>query len=110
MNKDDILRKSRKENQNGDERENQLRKGSALPAIIAMGVTGLILMILEVAFLDTTLLTNGLYLLFNVVVSVQQWYLFGILKKKNFIFTGICFSLCSVLGILRLIDTFTSMM
>ncbi len=110
MNKDDILKKSREENQNGDEREIQLRKGSVLPAIIALGITGVTLMVLESVFLDTALLTDGLYLLLNIVAAVQQWYLLVLIKKKYLIITGICFTFGSVLGTLRLIDTFISMM
>ncbi len=109
MDRDDILKKSREENRNGDERELQIRRQAALPVIITMGIIGLILMCLEWIFLDTTLLTDGLYLLFTFVAAVQQWYLLAVLKKKYLIFTGIAFTFVSILAIMNLIDTFISM-
>lgn len=110
MNKYEILKKAREENQNCDEREYQLRKGSAIVAIVTMGLVGFILMILELSFLDTELLQNGLSVLFTVVLSVQHWYLLFILKEKYYIITGVICTVSSILSILRLIDTFASMM
>ena len=110
MDRDEILKKSREENKDGDEREIQLRTTSVMPVIITMGVVGLILMVLENILLDTQLLTNGLYLVIMLVAAVQQWYLLILIKKKYLIFTGFCFTFASVLAVLRLIDTFASMM
>lgn len=110
MNKYDILKKSREENKNGDERERLIRKGIATPTLIAMGVISVILMLLEKVYLETELLSNSLVVLFVVATAVQQWYMLLVVKQKFYIFSGILFTINSIIVIRDLIDTFVSMM
>ena len=110
MNKYDILKKSREENKNGDERERLIRKGIATPTLIAMGVIGVILMLLEKVYLETELLSNSLVVLFVVATAVQQWYMLLVVKQKFYIFSGILLTINSIIVIRDLIDTFVSMM
>jgi len=109
MNKEEILAKSRQEHQNGDEREKQLRMGSAVPVIITLGVTAVLLMLAEEIFLDTKILSWGVKLMIQASVCVQNWYLLAVLKKKILILLGIIFTIGTTLNVYILIDLFISM-
>ena len=110
MNKEEILAKSREDHKNEDEREKQIRMGAAIPAFIGMGVAAVTLMLLEMFLLDTDLLINGLSLVIHVTVATQYWYLAVTVRKKTWFICAACFTFCSLLGILRVIDSFASMM
>jgi hypothetical protein len=109
MNKEEILAKSREEHQKGDEREKQLRMGSAVPVIITMGVVGVLLILVEGIFLDTVILSYGVRLMLHASLCVQNWYLLAVLKKKYLIITGVIFTVGTVLNVYFLIDIFISM-
>lgn len=110
MKKEEILAKSREDNQNEDEREKQIRMRAAIPAFIGMGVIGLTLMLLEMLLLDTVLLSRGIYLVVVGTVATQQWYLALTLKKKSWFISAACFTFCAFLATLQTIDAFRAMM
>ena len=110
MNKEDILAQSRKDNKNGDEREKKLRMGSAIPAFFAMGVIGVILMLLELLFLDTVILSRSISLIFTGTAATQQWYLAFTLKKKVWYLIASFWTFSAVLSVLQVIFAFRSMM
>ena len=110
MNKDEILRRNRVDNQAGDEREQQLHRASGIPLLIAFGVASCALMILEMLFLDTKLLLHSLGLIASFMVCVQFWYLVAVIRKKLYIATAVCFTFSTILNIFMFADTFRSMM
>lgn len=110
MNKEEILAKSREDNQNEDEREKQIRARSAIPAFVGMGVVAVILMLLEMILLDTVLLSRGVYLVIVVALATQNWYLALTLKKKAWFFIAAGFTFNAFLSTLQVISAFRSMM
>jgi hypothetical protein len=109
MDKDEILAKSREENKNEDEREKRLRMGSVIPAFIAMGSIGATLMILEMIFLDTELLSCGLRLMLHGCLCVQNWYLWATLRKKYMITLSILWTFIAAGSVWSMIQVFISM-
>ena len=110
MNKEEILAKSRQDHKNEDEREKQIRMRAAIPAFVGMGVIAVTLMLLEMIFLDTVLLSRSLSLVIHGTVATQHWYLAATLKKKVWITSAACFTFCAVLSALQTINAFWEMM
>ena len=109
MNKEEILAKSREDNKNEDEREKRLRIGSAIPAFIAMGSIGVTLMILEMIFLDTELLSCGVRLMIYGCLCVQNWYLWAVLRRKYLITLSILWTVIVTMNVWSMIQVFISM-
>ena len=109
MNKEEILAKSREDHQNGDEREKKLRMGSAIPAFIAMGAIGVTLMILEMIFLDTEIVSCSVRLMWNGCLCVQNWYLMAVLRKKYLVTLSILWTGIVAMNVWSMIQIFISM-
>ena len=111
MKKEEILAKSREENRDEDERERYLRKGSAVAAFVAMGLTGVVLMFAEAFFLETELLLHAVPLMLHMALCLFCWYRVAISKKKAvWIFCGIVWIFNIALSAYRVIETFIEMM
>ena len=110
MKKEEILAKSREENRNEDEREKQLRKKSGLAMFIAMSLTGGILSLAEIIFLETEILLYGIQLMIFVSLGVQNWYFWATGKKKIHLVLGIFWVVLIVSSLCRVIQVFISMM
>ena len=110
MQKEEILAKSREENQTEDEREKQIRQKAAIPAFVGMGVIGVTLMLLEMILLDTVLLSRGIYLLIVGTVATEHWYLAMTLKKKSWFISAACFTFCTAISAAQVFMAFRSMM
>ena len=110
VNKEEVLAKSRADNQNEDEREKQIRGRSAILAFIGMGIVGVILMLMEMIFLDTELLSSGVYLVIIVALATQNWYLALTLKKNQWFWLSAGYTFCVLLSTLQVIRAFRSMM
>jgi len=110
MDKEEILEKSRTDNKAMDEREKQLRKFSAVPALIAIVVSGFLLMIAEFIFLDTEIILYGLPLMVQSAICVQSWYIGLKLKKKIYLILAILWIPVLCLSCFNTIVMFRSMM
>lgn len=109
MNKEEILAKSRQEQQDGDEREKHLRLRAFIPMWITMITVGGSLMLAEGFFLDTDIVSSSVQLMFHSCLCVQNWYELAVLRKKYLIATSIVFTLLAVRYLWKLILAFIAM-
>ena len=110
MNKEEILAKSREDHKNEDEREKQIRMRAAIPALIGMGVIAITLMVMEILFLDSVLLSRSFGLVFTGAVATETWYLAVTLKKKWWFIAAAGFTISTIISALNVLLVFQSVM
>lgn len=93
MNKEEILKKSRQENQGGDERERALTTKANAYGFIGMGIMFVILFIIKTVRNEDSY--DLLALCFSLLASssVVQYYL---LKRKKYLWSAICYVFAAV--------------
>ena len=107
MNKQEILQRSRMENQEyGDECQQGLVKGSCMPAFIGLLAVWFFFTTIDFLFLGNILASNVFSLGVNVSLAAQQWYMFFKTKKKLMLFLGIIWVLNSVIALLVVVDKY----
>ena len=107
MNKQEILQRSRMENQEyGDECQQGLVKGSFIPAFIGLAAVVAFFSFIDLFFLDNHLSSRVFSLGANVALAAQQWYMFFKTKKKAILFTAILCVVSSVLMLLVVLNQY----
>jgi hypothetical protein len=109
MNKDEVLAKSRQDNQSGDEREKHLRLRAFIPMWITMVSVGGILMFLERFFLDTDIVSYSVQFMFFSCLCVQNWYELAVTRKKHLIIFGCIWTLLVIAKAWDLAQAFIAM-
>lgn len=107
MNKQEILQRSRMENQEyGDECQQGLVKGSLIPAFIGLAVVVAFFSFIDLFFLDNHLSSRVFSLGVNVALAAQQWYMFFKTKKKSTLCTAILCVVSSVMMLLVVLNQY----
>lgn len=97
MNKDDILKKSREENQNGDEREDKIKLRSYATSAIIGGFICSILGIIEILVFDRS--TTVILIIFSGMMFSKYVLDAFALKKKLDCISSAAWGLCCIMHI-----------
>ena len=100
MNKEEILEKSRKENQGGDERERMLSMKAKSFGAVGMAIMFIILICVNLARKENAYDLFALYFSFFAASDVFQYHL---LKDKKNLYTAICYIFAAVVFMIMFI-------
>lgn len=103
MNKEDILKKSREENQNGDEREHHVVGIASRVGISIAGLLCVILMLVSELLFDSSILAlSGCFVSLGMYAG-QKFTLYRYTKKKSDLTVGAIDSIGAIIALVLLV-------
>jgi len=111
MNRDDVLKKAKKENNYVDEREYRIFIGSYLLIQVSFFIIMAFFTILEFLYFEKSFITSSLFITYCFCMAVSYWYSAIRIKTKKLyyavaIITTIAFIILTILFVINVHHTF----
>lgn len=94
MDKEEILAKSREENRNGDERDQEIASKATLLGFIGMSAAYVIMLLLEIFLKGRP--GYGYIFMFSVFLASSSASRYKMSGAKIYLFTMVCWTVCAV--------------